>query len=342
MAALTQTMNPTLLDLSRRLNPNGSIATDIIELMTPINEVLEDMTWVEGNLPTGHKSTVRTGLPPTTWRKLYGGVQPGKSTTTQVTDTCGMLEAFAEIDKALADLNGNTAAWRLSEEMAQLAALNLAIAQGIFYQNDTTTQESFLGLTPRYNSTTAQNSENLILSDGAGTDNASIWLVNWGPNTVHGIIPKGSTAGIQRKDYGEVVIEDVTGASGGSNGGGRMVAYRTHYRWDAGLVLKDWRSTVRIANIDKSNLTKTGATGSDLPDLMFQALETVPAVCQMGTRAAFYMSRTVLSFLRRQVANKTSGSTLAIEDVGGRKILTFQGVPCRRCDALSADETLVS
>lgn len=333
--------NPTLLDLARRLDPGGQIAT-IIELMTPINEVLEDMTWVEGNLPTGHKTTVRTGLPSVTWRKLYGGVQPGKSTTTQVTDHTGMLEAFAEIDKALADLNGNTAAWRLSEEMAYLQALNLAIANGIFYQNETTQGESFTGLTPRYATHSgATNGENVILGSGAGSDNQSIWFVNWGPNTVHGIIPKGSVAGIQRKDYGEVVIEDVTGQAGGANGGGRMVAYRTHYRWDAGLTLRDWRSTVRIANIAQSTLTKNAATGDDLPDLMFQAIETVPAACLTGTRGVFYASRNILSFLRRQLANKTSGSTLAIEDVGGKKVMTFQGYPIKRCDALSANETLV-
>ena len=60
---------------------------------------------VEGNLETGNKTTVRTGLPTPTWRKLYGGIQPAKSTTAQVQDSCGMLEAYAEIDKALADLD---------------------------------------------------------------------------------------------------------------------------------------------------------------------------------------------------------------------------------------------
>ena len=31
-----------------------------------------------------------------------------------------MLEAYAEIDKALADLNGNSAAWRQSEELPHI------------------------------------------------------------------------------------------------------------------------------------------------------------------------------------------------------------------------------
>jgi hypothetical protein len=47
--------------------------------------------------------------------QLNYGVASSKSRTAQVTDSCGMLEAYAEIDKALADLNGNSAAFRLSE-----------------------------------------------------------------------------------------------------------------------------------------------------------------------------------------------------------------------------------
>ena len=107
--------HPTLLDLAKRTDPDGNIA-DIVEILNQTNEVLDDMVWLEGNLTTGHRTTIRTGLPAPTWRKMYGGVQPTKSTTAQITDNTGMLEAYAEVDKALADLNGNTAAWRLSEE----------------------------------------------------------------------------------------------------------------------------------------------------------------------------------------------------------------------------------
>ena len=340
MAAIAQIQNPTLLDLARRLDPDGSIST-IVELMTPVSEVLEDMTWIEGNLVTGNRTTVRTGLPAPTWRKMYGGVQPNKSTTTMITDNCGMLEAYAEVDKALADLNGNTAAFRLSEDMAWIAGLNQTMAQTIFYGNEGTQPEAFTGLAPRFNSLSAPNAENIIDGNGTAGTNNSIWLVYWSPNTVCGIVPKGSTAGIQRRDMGEVTIEDVTGAAGGATGGGRMQAYRTHYRWDGGLTVRDWRSVVRICNIDLATLVKTGATGADLPDLMFQALEVVPSIVAAGARAAFYTSRTVLTYLRRQMANKTSGSTLAIEDVGGKKVMTFQGVPLRRVDALAANEARV-
>lgn len=335
MAALTTT-NPTLKDLAGVTDPNGQIAT-VVELLTQTNEMLGDMTWVEGNLPTGNVTTVRTGLPPVTWRKLYGGVAAGKSTVTKVTDTCGMLEAYAEVDCALAQLNGNTAAFRMQEEMAQLQSMNQEIQRVLIYGNEGTQPEAFTGIMPRYNLSTAPNGQNVILADGAGTDNASILLVYWHPTTVHGIIPKGSVAGMQRQDKGQVTLE----SANGDGTGGRMEAYRTHYRWDAGFTVRDWRSVVRIANIDKSNLTKGAATGSDLADLMFQALEVVPIAAAVG-RPVFYMSRNTLSFVRRQLANKTSGSTLAIEDVGGRKVYTFQGVPLHRVDAMAADEALVS
>lgn len=333
--AVLSANNPTLLDVAKRMDPNGSIAT-VAEILSETNEILDDMTFIEGNLPTGHRSTIRSGLPTPTWRKLYGGVQPTKSRTVQVTDSTGMLEAYAEIDKALADLNGNTAAFRLSEDAAHIEGMNQELADTLFTGNESTEPEAFTGLNPRFNSTTAENGDNIIDGGGTGSDNASIWLVVWGPQTCHGIFPKGSKAGLSMNDKGVVTIED---ASGGSNTG-RMEAYRTHYRWDAGLVLRDWRFVVRIANIDKSLLVKDAATGADLPDLMFQAIRKIPNM-RMG-RPAFYASRDIATWIGRQTSNATSSSTLTAENVGGQIVERYHGIPLRRVDVLAADEAQVT
>ena len=332
MAALSDT-HPTLLDLARRSDPNGMIA-DIVEILNQTNEILEDMVWLEGNLPTGHRTTIRSGLPAPTWRKMYGGVQPTKSRTVQVTDNCGMLEAYAEIDKALADLNGNTAAWRLSEERPHIEGISQEIAQTLLYGNEGTEPEAFTGLSPRFNSLTASNAENIIAGGGSGTDNASIWICVWGPNTGHGIVPKGSTAGLQMNDMGEVTIENVDGA------GGRMQAYRSHYRHDAGLTIRDWRYFVRIANIDRSALTVDAATGANLPNLIFQAIDRIP---NLGAgRPAIYMDRGVLTKLRQQTSALVKQSTLEVANVGGTMVTSFMGIPIRRVDAMSGDEALVA
>jgi len=324
------TTHPTLLDITKRLDPEGKIDT-IAEILNQTNEVLDDMVWIEGNLPTGHRTTVRSGLPTPTWRKLYGGVQPTKSRTVQVTDSVGMLEAYAEVDKALADLNGNSAGFRLSEDRAHIEGMNQEFASTLFYGAEANEPEAFTGFGARFNDQAAENGGNII-TDAAtpdGNDNTSIYLVVWGPNTVHGIYPKGSVAGLNMEDKGQVTIENIDG------NGGRMEAYRTHYRWDCGLTVRDWRYVVRI-NIDQENLIKDAASGPDLIDLMTQAVELVPSL-SMG-RPAFYANRTVRSFLRRQIANKVAASTLTIEQVAGKHVTMFDGIPLRRCDAITNTE----
>jgi hypothetical protein len=323
--------NPTLIDVSKRLDPDGKIDT-IVELLAQSNEVLTDMSWVEGNLPTGHKTTVRTGLPTPTWRKLYGGVQPTKSTTAQITDSCGMLEAYAEVDKALADLNGNSAAFRLSEDAAHIEAMAQEHASTLFYGNEGSEPEAFTGLAPRYNSLSAQNTDNIIDAfSGSGGDLTSIWLCVWGPQTGFGIYPKGSQGGLQMSDKGQVTIENVDGA------GGRMEGYRTHYRWDAGLVVRDWRYFVRIANIDISELG-TIANTKNLINWMVQATERVPSFGK--GRAAFYMNRTLREKLRLGILERVS-SNLSWETVSGKRVMTFDDIPVRRTDALINTETRV-
>ena len=321
-------LNPTLADIAKRLDPDGTIA-DIVELLAETNEVLADMTFVEGNLPTGHRTTIRTGLPEATWRMLNYGVQPSKSTTKQVDDTCGMLEAYAEIDKKLADLNNNTATYRLSEDRSFLEAMNKEMADTLFFGDTTKYPERFLGLAPRFSTLTlasAASAENVINGGASsGTSNSSIWLVGWGQNSVHGIYPKGSKAGFQHKDLGEETLTDAAG--------GRYQGYRTHYQWDIGLCVRDWRYVVRICNIPKT----IGTT--NLIDLMVEASELLPSL--NGVRPAFYMNRTMRTNLRKQLANK-SNVNLSIDEAAGKKVLAFDEIPVRRCDALDFSEGVIA
>jgi len=324
-------IHPTLLDVTKRLDPDGSIAT-IAEMLAQTNPILDDMVWVEGNLPTGHRTTVRTGLPTPTWRKLYGGVQPTKSTTAQVTDSCGMLEAYAEVDKALADLNGNTAAFRLSEDAAHIEGMNQEFSSTLFYGNEGSEPEAFTGFGPRFNDQSAANGDNII-TDAAtpdGTDNSSIWLIVWGRNTCHGIYPKGSSAGLQITDKGQVTIENVDG------NGGRMEGYRTHYRWDCGLSVRDWRYVVRM-NFDLENTIAAGTTGPVLAQLMAKALRRIPNI-NMG-RPVFYASRATLELMDLQAMEKTNMAFTTIEDAQGKMVTRFRGIPVKQCDAILNTES---
>ncbi|MCA7962506.1 hypothetical protein LGM54_06010 [Burkholderia cenocepacia] len=329
MATLATT-NPTLADIAKGLDPDGSVA-QTVEILNQTNEILADATFIEGNLPTGHRTSIRTGLPQPTWRKLYGGVQPTKSTKVQVTDNCGMLEDYAEVDKALADLNGNTMSFRLSEDKAHIEGINQEVAQTLIYGNEGTAPAEFTGLSSRYNSLSAQDADNIIDGTGTGSDNTSIWLVVWGPQTAHMIYPKGSKAGLSVTDKGQVTVENADGA------GGRMEAYRTHYKWDVGFSLRDWRYVARVCNIDVSDLG-TVANTKNLITWMIMASERIPAF-GLG-RAAWYVNRTVREKLRLGIIEKISNN-LTWETVAGQRVMMFDGIPVRRTDAILNTESRV-
>ena len=333
-------LNPTLNDFLQALGPDDAV-TDLGELLKQTNQVLEDMTFVEGNLLTGHRFSVRTGLPEPTWRRLYQGVQPTKSTRAQVTASTGMLEDYSEVDKALADLNGNTTRFRLQEDGAHVEGFNQTVARSLIYGSEDTNPEAITGIMPHFaNVGTTGTAAQVIDAGGTGTDNGSILLVGWGPNTIFGIFPKGSKAGLSVKDLGEVTATAKT-ANGLADG--YYQAYRTHYRWDLGLVVQDYRYVVRIANIDRSLLgadpTVTGYTGANLPNLMFEAMEYIPSL--ENCRPVFYMDRSFKTKLRQQLPNVVKNSTLQIMEVGGKKVDSFQEIPIRRVDQMRVDEARV-
>lgn len=317
----------TLADHAKRQDSNGKVAK-IVEILGQTNEILTDMLWLEGNLATGHRTTVRAGLPSATWRLLNYGVPKGKSTTAQVTDACGMLEIYSEIDCALANLNGNTAEFRLSEDRAFLEGMNQQMATTLFYGNQATNPERITGLAPRYNSLAAGNGVNIIDAGGVGTDNTSVWLVVWGDQSCHGIFPKGSKAGLSHTDKGQQTVLDADG--------NQFEAYRTHFKWDSGLSLRDWRYVVRIANIDVSDLS--GATPANLINLLIRAVHKLPNT-RMG-RPAIYCNRAVATWLDIQALNKTNVN-LRYAEVFGEEVLTFRKIPVRICDAIVNNESRV-
>lgn len=328
------TLNPTLADFTSRMTQEGKVDPSIIEILNETNEMLDDAVWQEATGVTENITTVRSGLPTATWRRLNYGVQPSKSKTKQVSDTIGMLEAYAEVDKKLADLNGNTEAWRMSENRAFLEAMNQEFQRAIIYGDLVDDPAKIMGLAPRFNThdkTKAENAINVINAGGTGSKLTSIWLVCWSPNTVYCTYPKGLTAGLQHQDLGEVTLDDANG--------GHYQGYRSHYEWNVGLVVRDWRYVVRIANIDVSTLKNDAASGADLVDFMTDAIELLPNV-KIG-RPAFYCNRTISAFLRKQIRN-AKNVNLTLDQVAGKKVVSFDGIPVRRVDALEVGETVVS
>jgi hypothetical protein len=342
----------TLIDVARSFGPDGKVAV-VAELLNQSNEVIRYMPFIEGNLPTGHKGVVRTGLPTVQLRSFYRGVKVSKSGRSTIEDVCAMAEGRNEIDKDLADLNGNTAAFRLSEGIAFVEAMNQTFCQQMLYGDTSTNPDGVLGLTPRYNSLAATSGANIIDAGGTGADTTSVWLLVAGENTITGIYPKGSQAGLHQQDLGEIDAFD--------ENNDRFRAYAELWKWKFGLHVKDWRYAVRIANVDVSDLvgqTATQATTAAtwLNKLMVKALARIPSmgmgtpmflasrtVKEMLSIGAMDKSQNVLSFQAglNQYGNVGPGSVAGSGTgiTGGQ--LNFQGVPVLTVDQLLATETRV-
>lgn len=325
------TNNLTLADCAKRQDPSGK-TTRIVELLQQSNPILDDMQWFEANGVDGHTTTVRTGLPKPVWRLLNQGVATTKSTTAQITEGIGMLEDRSQLDVDLAKRGGDLEGLRLSESAPHFEGMNQEMAKTLFYGNTTTKPEQYHGLSARYSSKSAANGVNVLDAGGVGSDNSSIWLICWSEQTIHGIFPKGSQAGLLHEDLG---VGDALDASNN-----RFRAYMDRWQWKAGIALRDWRYVVRIANIDISNLsTESGA--ADLTKLMIRATKRIlnPG---MG-KCVWYMNRTCEQMLDIQRYNQVgSGGGVRYETVDGVPMMTFRSYPIRIVDQLTETEAQVT
>ena len=327
----------TLADWAKRRDPSGK--TDlIVEALSESNMVLEDMMFKEGNLPTGERSTIRTGLPDTFYRMMNQGIPKSKSTTAQVVENAAELTALSEIDKSTADLEGDVNAFRLSESMAFIESMSQKQAETLFY-GSAANPEEFVGFSNRYNDLSAPNAQNILDAGGTGSDNSSIWLVSWGAQTVHGVFPKGSVAGIQHVDHGEDWAFD--------SSNNRFRAYIDSYEWKNGLVVKDWRYAVRTANVDIPALvaltgTQAITAATSIIKMMSRQIDRLPT---MTGNMSFYVNRTVASHLKI-IGLEKSNSAVTIEPAltqFGANIMEtrFLGIPVRIVDQLTITEDRV-
>ncbi len=347
MAAIGTSV-PTLLDVARAMGPDGTFDTERVNLLQQSNEILADMVWRPGNLPTGNRTTIVTGLPTVYFRRLNEGVPLSKSTGAQIDDTSAMLEGFFQVDRELALLSGNVNQYRFQESRLFLESMNQTMASFLLYGNSGSDPKQFTGIAPRYNTIGAQ----VIDAGGTGTDNTSIYLVGWG-DAVHGIYPKNTTGGLNHED----VTINKAALPGGPDGayvgdvlkdanGNNFMGYQDHFIWRCGITVRDYRAIARIANIDVSNLV-TNTSAADLIAIMIRAYYRIPtqlrknAGAQGGlSRACWYVNPTVKAMLHTQALTKAANQ-ITLDTVEGQEVVRFLGIPVREVEQILNTEARV-
>ncbi len=329
---------PSLVDVMKRLGPDG-ILMDVAEFLQQRNPILYDLPWKEGNLPTGHVFSVRTALPTPEWRKYNEGVGAGKSQSETYTETCGMMEKFSKLDVALGKLNGNGPAWRLSENKAFVQGFNHEFVRAMLYESVADSPEKIHGIMSRLNVTSGNPAASQIIkadvvgggAAGSGNDQTSILCIGWGSDTVYGIFPKGSTAGLQHEDLGKQLVKDANNKE--------YTAWVDHWKWDCGVAVQDYRYVSRVVNIDTSLWHAAMTTGPDLTlcfDAAIDGLYDTDSV-----RPVLYCRKETFNMWKQQLIKKGTANLLEYVQRGVRKDYSYMGVPIVRVDAMSLTEAPV-
>jgi hypothetical protein len=342
---------PTLADVASRLDPNGKIPV-IAEMLSQSNEFEEDLAWGEANEMGGHEFVFRTSIPAGAWRQYNQGVAYSKSTTAKSRVGMGMLEDYSQIDEALARHSGNVRNFRETEDMAFLEGMSQTIIQTFFYGNTAVTPAEFMGLSPFYSTiatATAQNATNVLNGGGTASSNTSLWLLGHGPDTIFAVFPRGSKAGLEMKDKGDVT-------PGFDSLGNRFEALTSWFHQEAGLCPKDWRYGVRCANIDTTANGLAGPAALDLFATMSEMVMKVPKMTRQtsgivktdapsdpatGVRFVWYCNRTTRHWMDIQ-AMRNRNVLLTIDDYAGKPVESWRGIPIKIVDQILNTEATVS
>lgn len=342
---------PTLVDVANREGPDGK-PLFLAEMLSQVNEILDDTPFVEANEKTGHEFGFRDSIPAGAWRSYNMGVGYSKSTAGKARVGIGTLAAYSQVDRDLAEDSGSVEGFRESEDIAFMEGLSQTWAETLIYGNTVANPAQFMGLAPFYNTVntaTAKNATNVIDCGGVGSSNTSFWLIGWSEGTFYCAFPRAGTAGLHMEDKGDTV-------PGYDSLGNRFEAYTSYFRWRGCLVPQDWRNGVRMANIDTTAAGLAGPNPPDLFALMAQAMYLPPALGKrqsgigstdaprdrsVGVRAVFYVNRTGRHWMDIQSV-RDRNVLLTTKDYAGAPIIGFRDVPIKIVDQIINTEGRVT
>lgn len=317
----------TLLDVAQRTDPNGVIP-DLVEVLNKQNNVLPHIPFVETNRDNSLVFKSRAALPSVHRRRFNQGYKASKSRVSTVEEACGMVVGRAEIDKALAEMNGNVAAVRYSEDKAFMESFAQDFSKSFFYASDKTNVDQVTGMAPRLDSLSGYGAEQIVSAGTPGDNtNTSIWGVIFGTSGVHGIYPRGTKAGLSHNDRGILDVNDENGDP--------YPAYVTDWEWKYGFAVRNVKKIVRIANIDTRNLEGI--------DLLEQLIKASYRLDKAGEgRLVWFCNKTIAQALDLQARREVqTGGQLGYTEVDGKPVVEFRKSPILEDDAILDTEAAV-
>lgn len=341
MATLNQSTQ-SMIEHFKGIDGNGKYI-DVIETLNDTSQnILDDWSWMECNSGTKHTRGIRTGLPSVSWGALYEGIPQSKSSKQMVDDTTGFVEGICSVDQRQLDLYAeNKVAIRSAEGRTFMESMSQELMTALFYHSSETNARHPKGLGARYGVKANKGAGNQIVdAGGTGSDNTSIWFVEWGFDGLSVIYPKGTTMGIHRENKGSQRVLD-------DNGNPYYVEeelFRTH----VGFSIGDWQRVSVVRNIDVSEMQ---AGNVDIYGFMRKAYyklksRRVNKIMDQKApgRIAIYCNTDVLEALDAIGTNSDATDNfirLRPTEIQGKEVMSYRNIPLRETDAILNTEARV-
>jgi len=328
----------TLADIANEY-PKG-VLRDMTYMLAARSPLRRMMPMKASNKTTSHVSTFQVSEPTITVLKVGEGISASVGHTEQVEDGMSMLGTLAVTPLKLLEINDDPNEIRMSQINMRTEALNKTAESLVFYGNPADDAAEFLGWAFRSYYTTLGDH---CLSAGGTTNKSSIWLFDIHPESSFIVYPRNCKGGVYHKDWGEQLVQTDTNV-----GGAKLPCVVDQVELDLGLVLKDPRQNVRLANVDHAEMA--GLSGAQQTTdfatfVLFQMgrMQHHIYAPYMG-QPAFVMGRDVAQQFAFMAQATTNTNVFTFEQIGGKgpKQLHYNGIPILVSDAIVNNEATIS
>lgn len=316
---------------------------DVAEVLAKSDPILGDIPFMEMNEKTKHVESLRSALPDVYYRKANQPIPASKTAIEERSWEAAHFESKSVLDEAVATRGGMDRVGfnRWNEAEGHIQAMAQEHAKLLLYGSPLDDNKKVGGIFDVLSTlnTAEPTSKQIIDAGGSGTDNASILFVHWGAQSVFGVYPAGTKAGLQRIDRsaGNNKVQIHGTLPGG--GTGWFWGYEENFMIDHGLVVKDYRQISAVRNIDISDLKDN--LFKDLIEAMVMARYKIHN--RANGKGVIYCNKTIHAYLHIQAMRKVSaGGGLTFKNVAGEEVLTFLGYPVKECDSMLNSEDAIT
>lgn len=318
----------TLLERAKR-STDGKRILPLLDVMDKMGVpgFLQDVPYIQANMGLKHRVIRTTSRPSSTRRKFYGGVSPSVQTTQIIYEDLLLFEQRLEIDEDHLDTIENPKEYRGQEVKAKIAGILEDFVYAIFNDDKASGVEYIDGFKKRLSTLSypghGTTSLPYVWDGGGSTTLTSMYLVDYGPRSVHALFPsgntvKGSMLGVIARNKGKEPIADTDDSTA------TYYAYVTQLKKWCGMAVHDDRKLTRIANVNAT----LGGTGSFNENILIQALNH-GRFNKASTR--LYVNPYVQTQI--DIRAKDKGNVqLSMQNVFGESVMTFLHIPIRMLD----------